>query len=137
MALRTSLLSLLIALSLSLAACGASDPNKAKTEALTHAVKAAKKLFERTQTDPMANASFYSVAQMGGTGIHYLVASLPDRDNNPDTIVCYEENKPARPWCVVVKPGPGELEITIDGFGAQLDKPLLSETAKLGAYKRF
>jgi hypothetical protein len=134
MALRTPLL---IALLLSLTACGASDPDKAKTEALTSAVKAAKKLFERTQTEPMANASFYSVAQMGGSGIHYLVASLPERGTDRNPVSCYEENKPTGPWCVVVRPGPGELEITIDGFGTQLDKPLLSETAKLGAYKRF
>jgi hypothetical protein len=125
---------LIIALLLSIVACGSpDDPNKAQTAALTSAVKSAKKLFERTQTDQMANASFYSVAQMGGSGIHYLVASLPERGN----ISCYEENKPTGPWCVVVRPGPGELEITIDGFGTQLDKPLLSETAKLGAYKRF
>jgi hypothetical protein len=125
---------LLLCLSLTgMIACSSSDPDKAKTEALTRAVQSAKKLFEKTQTDPMANASFYSVAQMGGSGIHYLVASIPDRG----AISCYEEDKPAGPWCVVVRGGPGQLEITIEGYGAQVDRPVVTQTAKLGEYKRF
>ena len=116
-----------------LAACGAPDPVDAKGEALTRAVQQAHKLFEMTQTNGMANASFYSAHQLGGSRLHYLVASLPERG----PIDCYAEGKPTAPWCVVVRNGPGQLEITIEGYGAQLDRPLVTQVARLGEYRRF
>ncbi len=118
---------------LALAACDSSDPVDGKTEALKRAVAKAHKLFEMTQTDAMANVSFYGVHQMGGSGIHYLVASLPERGE----IECHAEEKPSGPWCVVVRGGPGKLEITIDGYGAQLDRPIVTQVARLGEYRRF
>jgi hypothetical protein len=116
-----------------LLACSSPNPDAGKTEALKRAVQQAHKLFEMTQADSMANASFYSLHQMGGTGIHYLVASLPDRD----VIECYEEGKPKGPWCVVVRNGPGDMDITIEGYGAQTDSPVVSRVARLGEPKRF
>ena len=113
--------------------CDSPDPVDGKTEALKAAVAQAHRLFERTQTDAMANASFYGVHSMGGSGIHYLVASLPERG----AIECYAEGKPSGPWCVVVRGGPGKLEITIDGYGAQLDRPVVTQVARLGEYRRF
>ena len=88
-------------------------------------------LTQQTQTfltQPLTQMEFYLVA-----ATQSMVAILPERG----AIECYAEGKPSAPWCVVVRGGPGKLEITIDGYGAQLGRPLVTQVARLGEYRRF
>lgn len=114
-----------------LASACSSGPS-AKERLLEAEVHSAKRLFDRTRTDPMASASFWSLAEMGGTEIHYLTASLPEKGE----ITCYAQGAPTGPWCVVVRSGPGENQVTVEGYGEKLDKPLYSEVAVIGEARR-
>src|SRR5438045_1261136 len=77
------------------------DSRKDKLEA---GVLFAKTELLRVGNNPIAAASFGSIAEGGGTPVTYITACLPEKDPVFDS---YEDNKPTHPWTVVIREGAG------------------------------
>lgn len=123
--------SLALALLFAAAGCGAAggDPKEREVRAAVTRVQA---LLNRTQRDAMSALSFGAAMEQGGTPVTYIVANLPDNA----AFTCYEYGAPTKPYCVVIKSGPGEREFTIEGYGKSLDKPIVVEKASVGLQRR-
>ena len=112
-----------VAVLLVAAACGCGNPDKEKMEL---GVNFACSTLDAANRNPMAAASYGSMAEMGGTVFSYLAANAPDSDDLPAFTAA-----PEKPWGVVVKAGPGPGEYTVEGYGTDLAKPLVSRTVRV------
>jgi hypothetical protein len=105
--------------------CGCGKPPEQRKVEL--GVNFAASNLDAVNKNPMAAISFGSLAEQGGTVLTYLSACMPNNDDLPH----FTEGKPDQPWCVVIKPGPGESDYTIEGYGTDLAKPMLTRTVTL------
>lgn len=110
---------------LSLLGCGANMENKAKEQEVLRGVNFVKSLIDRTATDPVAAMSLGSLAETGGSMIHYVAASMPENAK----FTCYIENVAPKPYCVLIKPGAKPGEYIIEGYGETVDRLLATEKA--------
>jgi len=115
-----------------LAGCGDSvvDPREG---AVSRGVARAKSLIDRTATNPMAALSLASSAEQGGTIISYIAASLPD----DETFTCYIEGPRPQPYCVTIRSGAAPGEYIIEGYGQNIDKPVVTEKALSTLPRRY
>ena len=122
--LRASIRIFLPCIAMVLAGCSepAGDP---KEKEVIQGVARVKSLINSTATNQMAALSLASLAEQGGTIISYIAASLPDNE----TFTCYIEDSRPRPYCVTIRSGATPGEFVIDGYGANIDKPVASEKA--------
>jgi len=116
------MVSLIVAMSVAGCSEPAGDP---KEKEVVKAVARVKSLINSTATNPMAALSLASMAEQGGTIISYIAASLPDNE----TFTCYIEGPRPQPYCVVIRGGAVPGEYIIEGYGAGVDKPVVSEKA--------
>ena len=99
--------------------CGESQETRLK-----RGVMFVKQQLESVNKSPMASMAFTSQMEMGGTVLTYLAACMgPQTDIPPVT-----SQDPESPWVIVVRDGPAENQYTIEGFGPDLAKPLVTET---------
>lgn len=86
-------------------------------------VRFAKTTLELAKTDPQAQDALRAALENDGTPVSYLAASLPANAK----FSSYEWQRPSRAWTVVVKDGPGNNELTIEGYGKDLGTPLYAD----------
>ena len=91
------------------------------------AVRYAKRLFERVNTDPPAALIFQDHIETGGDALSYLTASLPPKSDLPP----YYADEPGQLWCVVIRDDPETGTILIEGYGEDLETPLITEEVVL------
>jgi hypothetical protein len=84
-----------------------------------------------TGKDPLAAGSLASILEMGGHPVDYIAASLPEEPRFAN----FEKEQPTKPWCVVVKLGKRPREYIVEGYGEDLESPLMVETIVIGEPK--
>jgi hypothetical protein len=108
-----------------LSACG--DPEQQQKQQLEQAVDQVTRILNDASRNLMAAAALQSTLEGGGTLIHYVVASLPDKFTHRVSM-----DRPEAAWSVVVHQTDNANEVIVEGYGADLTKPLLTRTAKIG-----
>ncbi|HEX5790338.1 MAG TPA: ankyrin repeat domain-containing protein [Luteolibacter sp.] len=98
---------------------------------LKRGVGFAKANIEKIGREPMATAAFQSMAEQGGDIQHYLVACARD----PESLPGFCKDKPEAAWMVVLKEGPGPSDYTIEAYGEDTGKPLMTEVATISFKK--
>ena len=98
----------------------------ARVRDVDNSVNFAKRMLERTKTDPIALLSFASSAEQGGNVITYLTANLAD----PAGFVPYVWRGPPDPYSVVIRPGSAPGEYVVEGYTAETNKPSRTETVE-------
>lgn len=122
MKIRFSLLSLVFAaLVLILSGCDSRRNN------LEQGVRYAKRAFQRVNTNALDTSAFQSNADMGGSLLTFLTASLPENSDLPP----FSEGSPSKPWSVVIRHEDDSDKIVIEGFGDDLSTPLMREEVVL------
>ncbi len=112
---------LAVVFAVSQVACGSKQGD------VEQAVRYAKRLFERVNTYPPAALIFQSHVETGGDALSYVTASLPPKSDLPP----YYAEEPGQPWCVVIRNGPETGTILIEGYGEDLETPLITEQVVL------
>lgn len=101
------------------AACG---PDK--TDKLKDGVSFAKGALQQIGVNPLATATYQSIAGSGGGPAKYVNYMLPKKDAVWSS---YEEGKPTHTWTIVIRPTAAANEYSIEGYGDDLKKPLVIE----------
>ena len=96
----------------------------ARVQDVTRSVDFAKRMLEKTKTDALANLSFASSAEQGGSVITYLAANMAD----PDGFAPYVWLGPPVSYSVVIRPGSAPGEYVIEGYAAETNQPSRTET---------
>ncbi|MBI1723306.1 MAG: hypothetical protein HYR48_05300 [Gemmatimonadetes bacterium] len=112
----------LVAGFLALWACA--NPSRDRLE---RGVRFAKSRFQDTSRDPFAAAALGGQAEMGGSLLTYLASTIPDNADLPR----YDAERPSQAWTVVLRATADRLVI-IEGYGEDLARPLITDTARLG-----
>lgn len=120
--MRASPVVLLVLGLVTLSSCG--NPNK---DRLARGVRFAKSRFQETGRNPLAAAALGSQAEMDGDLLTYLASTIPDNADLPR----YDAERPSQRWTVVLRATPDGLVI-IEGYGEDLARPLITDTARLG-----
>lgn len=94
---------------------------------LERGVRFAKAQFQDTGRNPFAAAALGGQAEMGGTLLTYLASTIPDNADLPR----YDAERPSQAWTVVLRATQDRLVI-IEGYGEDLARPLITDTARLG-----
>jgi hypothetical protein len=120
------------------AACAAPDPRERE---VTRGVEFARATLERTRTDRFAALALRSVADQGGTLSTYVLAHAPgppDGAGGPDAgagrgpkMAPFQQDGPARPWSVRLRQERDTGTVVIEGFGADVGRPLRVERVRL------
>lgn len=109
---------------------GCSDntkPSAAKSGSqVKEGVAFAKSMLEKVNRDPMADASFCSMCEMGGTPLSYLSACMGEK--SPKVKFC--EGKPDTPNSVSVTFDNDQQSFVIEGYTDDLTKPAIVERIK-------
>ena len=113
------------------AAClsGCGNANKTK---LQRGFDQANYLLKRVSRDPIAAAAWGSLAEGGGSVITYITASLSDE---PDAWPHFTTEKPTQAWSVVIRDGEKAGDYVIEGYGEDLNKPLMTATVTVSPVK--
>jgi hypothetical protein len=98
-------------------ACG---PDRA--EKLRNGVSYAEGALQQVGVNPLATATYQSIAGSGGGPAKYVNYMLPKKDPVFDS---FEDGKPTHPWTVVIRPTAVANEYSIEGFGDDVNKPLV------------
>jgi hypothetical protein len=96
----------------------------ARVRDVENSVDFAKRMLERTKTDPVAILSFSSSAELGGNVITYITANLAD----PAGFAPYVWMGPPAPYSVVIRPGDAPGEYVVEGYTAKTNNPFKTET---------
>ena len=100
-----------------------SNPERSRLE---RGMEFARLNLERTRRDPAAQLSLASMAEMGGTLVQYLAANAaPDAD-----LPRFTEGRPEAPWTVVLRQMGGGV-VVLEGYGEDLSRPVLVDTARI------
>ena len=102
-----------------LLSCG---PNK--TEKLHDGVSFAKAALQTVGVNPFSTASYQSYLRNGKGPAAYVTALLP-KENPP--FDSFEDNRPSHSWTVVIRPSGAPHELSIEGYGLDIKKPLVVE----------
>ena len=96
----------------------------ARVRDVDNSVNFARRMLEKTKTDPIALVAFSSSAEQGGNVITYLTANMA----GPDGFAPYVWIGPPDPYSVVIRPGSAPGEYILEGYGADTNKPSRTET---------
>jgi hypothetical protein len=95
---------------------------KNRTEEVRSGVMYAENALASVGANPFSRASYESIIGRGGTPVDYIKATLPKDDPVFDS---WEFGKPTHAWTIVIRPGTSLNEYAIEGYGADLKKPLV------------
>jgi hypothetical protein len=112
----------IVLLLLVVSACGDS-----REDDVRWGVQYAKRVLTRAATDPLAAAALGSAEETGGDAVSYIYGGLADGAR----CTSFDRDRPRGSWTVVLRAGPGQREWTIEGYGEDLAKPLLTERVDL------
>jgi len=110
-----------VALLTGAAACNLEEAPRARVE---RTVRFAKRILEDAGRNPLASASYQSILEMGGDATSYIAANIGERDDLAPIV----RGAPSQPFSVVVGPGPAPHTYLIEGYGENLDEPLVTES---------
>ncbi|MCI0416451.1 hypothetical protein L0222_27065 [bacterium] len=96
-----------------------------RSEEVGNGVIYAKNALASVGANPFSRAGYEAIIGRGGTPVDYIKSTLPKEDPVFDS---WEFGKPTHPWTIVIRPGASPNEYTIEGYGADLRKPLKIET---------
>ena len=108
---------------------GCAESNRSR---LQRGVDLATSSLEDVGRNPLAAASFASLMDQGGTVMSYIAANMPDDTNLPN----FTSEMPTQTWTVLVKPGPGQNDYIIEGYGTDLTKPVITDHGTVVLYHR-
>jgi hypothetical protein len=108
---------------------GCADP---RVRDVNNSVDYAKRMLERTKTDPIAMASFASSVEQGGSVTAYLAANMA----SPDGFAPYVWMGPPAAYTVVIRPGSAPNEYVIEGYAASTDNPSTTQAVTVAGDTR-
>jgi hypothetical protein len=94
---------------------------KDRSEDVRSGVMYAENALASVGSNPFSKASYESIVGRGGTPVDYIKATLPKEKPVFDS---WEFGKPTHPWTIVIRPGSSPNEYAIEGYGADVKKPL-------------
>ena len=94
---------------------------KNRAEEVRSGVMYAENALNSVGANPFSRASYESIIGNGGTPVDYIKATLPKEKPIFDS---WEFGKPTHPWTIVIRPGSSPNEYAIEGYGADVKKPL-------------
>ena len=100
-----------------------SNPERSRLE---RGMEFARLNLEATQRNIAARMSLQSTAEMGGTLVQYLAANAAPNADLPR----FAEGRPEAPWTVVLRQMGGGVVI-LEGYGEDLSRPMLVDTARI------
>ena len=103
-----------------------SNPERSRLE---RGMEFARLNLERAGRDPAAQMSLASMAEMGGTLVQYLAANAAPNADLPR----FTEGRPEAPWTVVLRQTGGGVVI-LEGYGEDLSRPVLVDTARIASF---
>lgn len=113
---------------LALVGCAASEQDERLDNTFQFTVHALREIGR----DPMAAASYQSAIGAGANPVDYVVIGMPEHAK----FVPILWQGPATPWSVVIKRGPGDNDLVVEGYAAETGKPAKSETVDLAAKQK-
>ena len=113
-----------------LAACGAGPSPEEQT--LHETYRFTVHALRGVGRDPMAAASYQSAIETGASPVDYVFISAPENGKFSNMVW----RGPAAPWTVVIKDGAGQSELVVEAFGADVGKPVESETVDLAQRRK-
>ncbi len=87
-------------------------------------VKFAKRVLEEPGRNELASASYQSMMEMGGDALDYIAANIGEQDD----LAPFVRGAPSERWCGVIGPGPENHTYLIEGYGEDLEKPVVTES---------
>lgn len=99
-----------------------------RAEKLRNGVSYAKSALQQIGVNPLATATYQSLAASGSGPARYINYMLPKKDPVFDS---FEDGKPSHPWTIVIRPTAVTNEYSIEGFGDDTKKPLMVEYVTL------
>jgi hypothetical protein len=112
---KLALFFLILALSFFVLGC------KNRAEEVRSGVMYAENALASVGSNPFSRATYESIIGKGGTPVDYIKATLPKENPVFDS---WEFGKPTHAWTIVIRPGSSPNEYAIEGYGADLKKPL-------------
>jgi len=103
-----------------------SNPERSRLE---RGMEFARLNLERAGRDPAAQMSLQSIAEMGGTLVQYLAANAAPNADLPR----FAEGRPEGPWSVVLRQM-GAGVVILEGYGEDLSRPVLVDTARIASF---
>ena len=100
-----------------LAGCG---PDRA--EKMANGITYAEGALQQIGVNPLATATYTSLAASGGGPAKYINYMLPKKD---PVWSSFEDGKPTHPWTIAISPTAVPNEFAIQGFGDDMKKPLM------------
>jgi hypothetical protein len=123
--MKNRILMALVALVVFVVGCG---PDR--TEKLKNGISYAKGALQQIGVNPLATATYQSIAGSGGGPAKYVNYMLPKTDPVWDS---FEDGKPSHPWTIVIRPTAIPNEFSIEGFGDDVKKPIIVEYVTIKA----
>lgn len=115
-----SILTLCLLAILFLAACG-----PGKEEKVRNGVMYATRALQQAGANPFSRATYQGIVGRGGNPADFIKTTLPKKDPPFDS---FEYNNPSHAYTVVIRPGTDPGEYFIEGYGADLKKPLMVDS---------
>jgi hypothetical protein len=97
---------------------------KNRNEEVINAVIYAKNALDAAGANPFSRASYEAFIAGGKTPVDYIKSTMPKEKPIFDS---WEYGKPTKPWTIVIRPGSATNEYYIEGYGADVKKPLKVE----------
>lgn len=107
-----------------LVAC--TDTKQEQNQQLEQAVNQVTRILNDASRNIMAAAALQSTMEGGGTLVHDVAASLPEKFNHRVSM-----DRPEVAWSIVLRHSANPTEVTVEGYGSDLQEPLFTRTAKL------
>lgn len=119
---------ILLSILLSISLFGCSDSQR---QLLEKGVQHAERSFQSLHTNELSRLGFEDMMRQGATLVTYVAADAADDAKLPPFI----SEGPPRKWAVVLRQDEGTGQILIEGYGENLDKPLLSKKVALPEFE--
>jgi hypothetical protein len=95
-----------------------------RVQSVENSVDYAKRMLDKTKTDPISRVAFASAIGQGGDVTAYLAANMADAKG----YASYVWKGPPAPYSVVIRRGSSPGEYVIEGYAADADKPSTTVT---------
>jgi hypothetical protein len=118
------LLSITVVLLVSLMFVACAD----RSEKVRNGVMYATRALEQVNGNALARASYEGVIRNGGNAADYIKQTLPKKNPVFDS---FEYGKPTHTWTIVIRPGSDPNDLSIEGYGPDLKRPLAVDSVKV------
>ncbi|HSE39323.1 MAG TPA: hypothetical protein VLH08_01045 [Acidobacteriota bacterium] len=97
---------------------------KNRNEEVINGVIYAKNALNAAGSNPFSQASYQAFIAGGKTPVDYVKSTMP---KDEPVFESWEYGKPTKPWTIVIRPSTSPNEYYIEGYGADIKKPIKVE----------